>query len=398
MSGMIDHPSPDTLIAYAERRLSSGEMTNVILHLAECAECLESVRPAFATARTVALFDAAGGDAFHLDFDEHLRPFVDSEADAVTRELVESHILDCPACAFELRELREFSESLRLREFETAAHPTIWAKIGAMFNARSMRFAAALVLLLFVAAAVYFVWPERRSAEIVSTADIAPNISDPKLPLPEPSPTPGAIVDPEKTPPAAPEDSENLPDPFRAETAQAVRSGRLSLPGFLAALGGAGSLRGGGGDRTPAALTPNGEAVRSAAPLISWNGFAEPGEGYTVAIYDENGDLVEQSPTLDADRWKPSRELVRGRVYDWEVRSAKSSKAFAGRFRVIDRAALAELGRLPRSTPFARGVALANRGLLTEAAAEFRRAIRTGDNVQTAKKFLRQIGAAKRGG
>ncbi|HET9713621.1 MAG TPA: zf-HC2 domain-containing protein, partial [Pyrinomonadaceae bacterium] len=47
---------------------------------------------------------------FHLDYEQHLEPYVDGKANEIDREIVDSHIALCSRCADELRDLFAFNQ------------------------------------------------------------------------------------------------------------------------------------------------------------------------------------------------------------------------------------------------------------------------------------------------
>lgn len=406
----MQHPERSTLVDYAERRLDVRAISDVILHLDQCPECFEVVETS--TSRSKQLIDLqfadSERDAFHLSYAEHLEPFVDETADAVTREIVETHTDSCSACAFQLRELREFAETLRLHEIERQAKQPLgliaairtWAASLSHNRALRLVLPAAALLLIGMAAFLY----QRTLPEPELTAEPVANVSP-------------ASSDDAKVEPVADTDTAEVADgnPSDASTTLKLRAiepkidraeikavdivGKapvapsLRLPDFLALIRPRTTLRG-KSDPSGVTLSPNGEAVRNGSPDFAWPAFGPKGGQYILELFDENDDPVMVSPPVTATHWRFDRPLRQGSIYKWEVRTedAKSQfSAFAGRFKVLDERALAAVNAVSVAKPFDRGVALASNGLLTEAKAAFRQAIKTGDRADLARQYLRQI-------
>ncbi len=421
----MEHPSKENLEKYASRQLSAGEMTLIILHLEDCPECFDTIhRLSFsAENESAALFSETETETFHLDYDEHLRPFVDLEADAATREIVESHTQTCSTCAFELRELREFSESLRLREIERQPKvvPGFFAKINEIFHnlSHNLTLKTVLPILLICIVVGAIIWfsidltenngkqaniEEIQKSEVQTgqiqinpvenlpqiTEQVNQNVANRQLPNEKPQP--------EKI--QAPEDNilaeiKTLPDDLRVSAQKALQTKKLVFPGFLAAIREDINLRGNAPESSNS-IYPKGEAVRDAAPKFRWTRFAEEGEKYVVEIFDEKDNSIAVSPALSEANWKPKIALPRGKTYSWEVRAEKAnaqrSTSFAGKFRVLEGAEIAKLNNtLSKKSPLLRGIVFASRGLLTEAEIEFNQAIKTRENPEPARTLLLQI-------
>ena len=424
----MQHPNKEKLENYAVQRLSAGEMTAMILHLENCADCFAAVQKLSPIAENqgVALFTES--EVFHLDYDEHLRPFVDNEADAVTREIVESHTQNCAGCALQLRELREFAESLRLRKIEKTLHhsPSVWAKISGWFHQKSHRltfqiaFLSALVCLLGIIA---FVWlkdgnPAQKALQLnnkqsenetVQTqinsnetdktvvVSVNQNVANTSA-LNQSSADLTKVQTPENRKDQTIVKDEfaglySLPETLRGTVQTAVKSEKISFPAFLSVIGGKINPRGETNNK-PISIYPNGEAIRQVSPRFNWQNFASSDEKYVVEIFDEQNNSIEISPALSATNWTPKTVLRRGKIYKWEVRTGKtdnSPKMFAGKFKVLEQKNIDDLAGISTKSAFVRGVVFASKGLLSESAKEFQQAVKTNDHADLAKKFRRQI-------
>jgi len=129
---MGEHCTGTQLEGYRERTLAPAELIAVDDHLHACAECSAAFRhllarqPVRSATGDEAPAHADEEPAFHLDYDEHLAPYVDGTADDIDREIVESHVELCAQCAEQLRELFSVKEELaRATPSGVAASPPI---------------------------------------------------------------------------------------------------------------------------------------------------------------------------------------------------------------------------------------------------------------------------------
>src|ERR1043165_2616924 len=102
---MSEHLSQTQLAGYSGRTLYPDELLAVDSHLASCDECHERL-----TRIMPGTSVDSGEEPFHLDYDEHLHPYVDGTANEIDREIVDSHVAQCSRCADELRDLLAFRE------------------------------------------------------------------------------------------------------------------------------------------------------------------------------------------------------------------------------------------------------------------------------------------------
>lgn len=421
----MKHPNKEKLEKYAVRQISADEMTAVILHLENCADCFGMVQKLLnAENQGVLLFTENETDAFHLEYDEHLRPFVDNEVDAATREIVESHTQICSNCAFQLRELREFSESLRLREIEQKSD--IFVKINGWIHQIShhLTFKIALPLLAIIAGIAAIIWlsetkNQKNSEEISLTNNInAENQSVPesnqnsliaqifnqnsesqnqtKLNVNTSQNTANREIknDSTKVLDNISTELNDLPANLRETIRNVLQTSKLKFPSFLPALRESINLRG-KKNKKLIKLYPNGEAVQETSPIFSWEEVSSQNQSYVVEIFDENNDSIEVSQPLTKKLWTPKAVLQRGKIYQWEIRITNSevpqnTRIYSGKFKVLDQKTVDDLAGFNGKSPLVRGVALASAGLLTMAENEFRQAIKENQANQ-AKIFLQQI-------
>jgi anti-sigma factor RsiW len=122
MNTRSGHPSPAVLECYRDRTLSPAELLDAGDHVTACEQCREVLLPAdqwhTTAAELVARLSAPGGEEpAHLSGTQ-LEACLDGILDPVQRELVESHVARCPACAADLEDLRAF-------RVELDSHPVV---------------------------------------------------------------------------------------------------------------------------------------------------------------------------------------------------------------------------------------------------------------------------------
>ena len=428
---MMKHPDDEKLVRYVSRQNTPGEMIAVILHLESCQECAAKVQnlSAFENPEQMSLMEN-DAIAFHLDYDEHLRPFVDHEADAATREIVETHVQDCGACAFEVRELREFSESLRLREIEKTREVDVSifrrAKLlfGKLSHNLALPIAGALILLLLTA-----MWllirrnqtsvdaevakhvnpvPENRASSVSPTPEVQPlndnsNVVLPTNKIPEQSSLkPGGRQEKinSNANPFGLNDIEvdrfdDLPEQFQENIRSAISSGRLTVPAKLVELAVIIKPRGGGSEENLSDISPDREIVKETKPKFRWKVDSLEDELYVVEIFDERNDSVAVSPKLKQNFWTPEKPLEAGKSYQWELRVKRTDweaekTVGVGKFSILDSDARNKIKNLKSAPSLQRGIIYASLGLIKDARREFRIAAANSPK-NNARKFLRQL-------
>lgn len=422
----MKHLEPEQLKKYGERRLSAAETSRIILHLDNCGACFERLRqtsPAVSdAAREVSLdvLTADEAETFHLDYEEHLRPFVDGQADAVIVEIVESHSANCAFCVRAVRELREFGESLRLapeietKDFARSPHHRRGFSIA---NAGRLFLSAAAILILGIGGWLF--WRQTATQNLVAeseTPQTAPSVAMnennfrrqaenpaenreikekdlPIVPREDVSINKKTAASDDKNRASKPTKDEiliaALPPNFRLQFQNAVRTQEIKLPAFINDLRENGNLRGESGVEKNSNLAPAAQAVRDLRPVFKWQKFAAA-ESYVVTIYDENFNPVAVSLNLRETKWQSNVPLQRGKIYIWQVRNENSSASYSAQFKVLDANALARLKKIENAaadSPLVRGIGYASEGLLIEAEQEFQKEMIKHPRRSLAKKL-----------
>lgn len=325
-------------------------------------------------------FEEAPAEApaeFHLNYDEHLKPFVYGEIPEVDREIVTGHVETCADCRADLRDLLEFHRELE-REKELAALSkrgflaSISEWLGEFRKPPFWLAFASVAAILGVA--VWYSATRPKVAEIAARS--GSSITAPALPeLPAPEPTP-------------------------AENSRPPEIAALAIPDFLRELRPTDrdeTLRGGPTDSLRLTVTgPNGIALLGSQPILRWRPVPEASD-YDVLITDSEFNRVAFVDRVTGSSWKPPA-LAKGRTYRWQVeaRSTGSGRRWLGQgvFHIVGERAEARIAAA--KDPVERGRALAEAGLFKEAAAELRRYLRNNPTSPIARNYLRQIERASR--
>jgi hypothetical protein len=358
MNAAAPHMTSDQLERLAHGELRREEMFALDEHVAVCEDCASRARlRARDGLRALHAHFAADAPAAleHPDRDTELLPYARSRADAVARELVESHLDECPRC-------RDIVADARMSRRRTSRR-RVWL-VAAV---------AATVVILFIAMLLDMRTPTRPSVKAPIATPIAPSRQPPRLPPPTVN-----DIDPK----------------WAALVLRATQTGRLPFPSDLAVLSAAPDVvRGEGGASTR--VSPAGIVIDDVRPTFSWSAVA--GATYTVFVFDGDRELL-RSAVLRSARWTADRDLPRGRTLAWQVEAAHgeaietipSPPAPPARFRIAakrDHDALALARAEHPHDDLLLAVLAARAGLRAEAEASLRRAAKTNAD---AEKLLEQ--------
>ena len=436
---MSEHLSQNQLARYTGRTLNADELLAVDRHLASCDACyarlpegVDVSAPSFGSLE----------EPFHLDYEQHLKPFVDDQLDEFDREIVESHVALCSACAADLGDLQEFSKQpVHMQADAVGAAP--W-KQWVLPQLTASPFAVAFVVIVFIVGITLAVllWSKRPGSAPVQQAVLSPS---PQVPTPTPrfnydtvgpSPVDETVKHDEVKPADKPakkriepgrisQDSllalndgggqvilnehgqmvglEELPADLRKTVAQVLTSRRFDVsPGLVDLKESVRVLRG-DLDEVNAfqVLAPRGVVVESDRPTFRWRAL-EGAVDYIVRIYDSKLRDIESSGPLAGTEWKIPQPLQRGVTYSWQVRATKDGKtvispkppAPEARFRVLDEesvAALENAKRLHSSSHLAMGVLYWKHGLIDEAEREFQALVSANPDSPVAAQLLESL-------
>ncbi|HWS73315.1 MAG TPA: zf-HC2 domain-containing protein, partial [Thermoanaerobaculia bacterium] len=271
---MPEHLSGEEAGRYRHRALSAAELLRIDEHLATCTECRGSLASADDLASLAALLSSA--DLSHLEY-EQLAAYADGSADAIDRELVDTHAADCALCRRELKDLQKFAQK--------PPHLWRWAIAAA----------AAILIAIFVT-----VPGPRASRPVVSLTDGGRQVtlrSDGQL--------------------------TGLPRLSAAQQraiARALTNGELPQVPNVAALRGSQHTLLGATDPRPELrpVAPLGCIVIDDRPTLEWNQL--PGvTRYRAELFDSHFRPVAASGVLRETRWTVDVPLRRGETYVWQV-------------------------------------------------------------------------------
>lgn len=200
----FQHISAEAIERYGQRRLSGEELLSAHAHAAGCEECrarlehVVDVQTSFAD--LLAGFDAHADEPEHLAYAQ-LAAFVDGSLDDVEREIAESHLAVCHACAGDAVDLRryqtfaaasEIAPAKSLASVAVAAPPSrsLWQRLAAFNFAASFGLSlpnAAAVAAVAVAVVLLGLWLATRtdnSAGKDQLAQVTPDGRDQNQPAP----------------------------------------------------------------------------------------------------------------------------------------------------------------------------------------------------------------------
>lgn len=197
-----EHLSQNQLVGYRAKTLNPDELLAVDRHLASCNECHDRLTQLSPAALDLSS-DFSTDEAFHLDYDQHLVPYVDRAADEIDREIVESHIALCSQCADDIRDLQKFRQQPVprpvTREIPRRTRPQEgwrWPRV----LTPQLTAAVAIAIFLLGLTAATIMWALNNPRQDVETGP-APSLGDKGYPGPwadqatkEPSPDPSLIT------------------------------------------------------------------------------------------------------------------------------------------------------------------------------------------------------------
>ncbi len=408
---MSEHISKQILEKYGNREVDSADRLKTVLHLSKCEICFKEYQMIFPNQTnpdqdvSLVLNEA---DIFHLDFQEHLQPFVDNEISEVDRVIVESHIKNCDSCAGSLRDLQEFGNTLRLQKIvdEQAKHESIWKRFSAIFSEYKKPLALAFGLLIALGLGLFLIFRTAQPLENDVTKTLPSNISTPNSVNSEPinsSPTPNISSNIE---PKATNVNQNLPknetkdEPQNSNKdtnnaveikPQEIELAELRLPKYLEDLKTKPEILRGTNDRIAEKLliiSPNGKVIRESSPMLDF-GKIQGVESYEISIYNDSNQLKKE--TIFSNPWRVPMNLPKGKLYEWQVSAKSGEKNYLGqgKFYLVSQADENKIRSAKDSLQ--RGKAFAEAGLIDVAKREFQNYLKQNPNSQSVKKLIQQL-------
>ena len=435
---MSQHPSQIQLTAYSERTLYADELLAVDSHLASCDTCherLTGLAPAVAPPAVRPVFESTE-EPFHLDYDQHLEPYVDGTANEIEREIVDSHVAVCSECAAELRDLLGFRQqpvATPASDVRTSSRMRQWLPQWPLLS--NPAFATAVILVL-LGLTIVVLWTIQPASPRFEQADIGAPTSDKPVQSTEttqPSPPPTEHTAQENSNqsaqtgarvPAPPEQTvvmvydangeilltqrgrlegvDDLPPDLRDSVERALATRQLpASPALTGWSTGAGRLRSELNLQSSfAPLAPTDVVVETDRPTFRW-GVLDVAEDYTVTVYDANGQVATSGP-ITGTEWTAPSPLERGITYSWQISALRGGERVVSpqpplpeaRFRILDQPAMSMLARLRETmgnSHLVMGVFYWKHGLLADSEREFEALSKANPKSAVVKALLANI-------
>ncbi|HEX6647951.1 MAG TPA: zf-HC2 domain-containing protein [Pyrinomonadaceae bacterium] len=371
---------------------------------------------------------------FHLDYDEHLEPYVDGKLNEIDREIVDSHVAQCSRCADELRDLLAFKQQPAVAITDDAAVTSSrwkqWLPGWPLLSNPAL--ATAVVIAVVILATAVLLWTRYRAPRPVEKA--ATGSSEPERQR--------QAVEKEQLPPAVTEHTTNsnqsppreqplitlndaggqifvnqrgqlegldeLPPDLKESVERALATHRLrNSPALTGWSTGAGILRSELEEQnTFAPLEPMDVVIETDRPKFRWQALAGA-RSYVVTIYDGKFREVSNSGPIVGTEWTTPNSLERAVTYSWQISALKDGKTIVSpkpplreaRFRILDQRAVVALAKLKKSmgsSHLVMGVFYWKHGLIQESEREFQALARANPNSTAVAELLASISATKR--
>jgi hypothetical protein len=417
---MSEHLSQTQLTGYSGRTLPPEELLAVDNHLASCDVCHERLTLILPAKRVISPFES---EPFHLDYEEHLEPYVDGKANDIDREIVDSHVALCSKCATDLKDLVAFKQQ-----------PTAGARVGSSWwkqwlpqwaSLPAPALAAAVVIVVFILAMAVLFWTTKPASQPGQQVQTDLPVSD----KPSPAPTEHTTqTDPSSNQREEPlialndaggqvivnqrgqlEGLHDLPPDLKESVERALNTRRLrASPALTGWPTGAGNLRGDLDQQsTFAPLEPTDVVVETDRPTFRWRAL-EGAAHYIVTIYDTRLRQVGSSEPVTGTEWTIPNALARGVTYSWQISATKDGEKVVSpkpplpeaRFRILDQRAVVALARLKEfagTSHLALGVFYWKHGLIEKSEREFQALAKANPNSTVVAELLASIRSLRRG-
>lgn len=423
---MSEHLSQTQLTGYSGRTLPPRELLAVDNHLASCDVCHERLTRMPPTAKlTVSQSFEFGGGPFHLDYEQHLEPYVEGKSNDIDREIVDSHVALCSKCANDLRDLLAFKEQpVAVVPAGARVTSSRWKQWLPQWPSLSNpALAMAVVVAVFILAMAVLLWTTNPTSQRVDQAETGSPA--PGKEQPSPAPTEHTSISPSNPPresPAEPlialndaggqvivnqrgqlEGLQEWPPDLRESVERALATRQLrASPALTGWPTGAGNLRGElEKQNTFAPLDPTDVVIETDRPTFRWQALEGAGE-YIVTIYDAKLRQVGSSGPVTSTEWTMPSPLERGVTYSWQISALKDGEKVVSpkpplpeaRFKVLDQRAVAALAKLKEtagSSHLAMGVFYWKHGLIEKSESEFQALATANPNSTAAKELLASI-------
>ncbi len=429
---MSEHLSQNQLAGYSGRTLGTEELLAVDRHLASCDVCHERLRGLLPDAVKLAvspLFQL-GEASFHLDYDQHLEPYVDGKANDIDREIVDTHIAQCSRCADELRDLLAFKQQpVAIADDETSSQWKQWLPEWRLVSNPALATAAVIVVVILAV----ILWTTYRTSRVERAATGSQESEKQREAEKQPPPPSTGNTNPQTSPsnpshdpPKLPSEEslitlndagrqilvnqrgqlegfDELPPDLKESVERALANRRLrDSPALAGWSTGAGSLRSDPEKQNLFAPSePMDVVIESDRPTFRWLAL-EGARHYIVTIHDAKFREVGSSGPIVGTEWTTPNSLERGVTYSWQISALKDGNTIVSpkpplreaRFRILDQRAVVALAKLKESagsSHLVMGVFYWKHGLIEESEREFQALAQANPNSTAVADLLASI-------
>ena len=408
----LEHLSETQLTRYRERSLDPQELLAVDRHLASCDLCHERLTRIPGGASI--LFES-DDQPFHLDYEQHLEPYVDGKANDIDREIVDSHVAICSKCATDLEELLEFKQQQPVAAIvDTSSRRRQWFSQLRWSPAWAT---AAVIAAVFGLSGAVFLWTrypapgaiqQDRTVSPAETEHKAQNTPSPETDSFSLREEPLLVLNDASCQFRLYKDGrleapQELPADLKESIERALVTHRLGAsPALKGWATGAGKLRSGFSTAsTFAPLEPVGVVIETDRPTFRWRSL-EGAQHYIVTVFDAKLRQVASSGPVTQSEWTVPNALQRGVTYSWQITAVKDGETIVSpkpplpeaRFRVLDQHAVNAMATLRLSvgtSHLAMGVFYWKHGLLADAEREFQALANANPDSSVVKELLASI-------
>lgn len=403
-----EHINENEFKKYGESKLLPREFLRVQTHLETCKECqrrLNEMFPSIAQTEEVLLIEdlrEVKADVFHLNYEEHLKPFIYETIDAVDREIVESHVEICQVCREDLRDLLSFHQELeKEKEIRELSKANWWTHLTDWFshpNHKALWLTFASIIFIVSAGLIWF-FVSQPTKEIVqnqaNTTNFPTNQNVQSTPTENINQTVNNFNQNSATPKNSAANTQNQNEVAPKEEPEMAK---LVLPKFLnnLHLNENDKVRGEGDSPSQkiVVISPNGKVIRDSSPLLTWQNVPNI-KSYEITVFDENDNRLAKIEAISGNSQSISN-LPKGKIYQWQVlgKSVSSDGKTTnfighGKFYIVSQNDENRINQAKDSLE--KGRAYAEAGLLTEAKIEFGKYLKQHPDSKTAKIWRKQI-------
>jgi hypothetical protein len=352
---------------------------------------------------------------FHLDYEQHLEPYVDGKANDIDREIVDSHVAICSKCATDLEELLEFKQQQPVAAIvDTSSRRRQWFSQLRWSPAWAT---AAVIAAVFGLSGAVFLWTrypapgaiqQDRTVSPAETEHKAQNTPSPETDSFSLREEPLLVLNDASCQFRLYKDGrleapQELPADLKESIERALVTHRLGAsPALKGWATGAGKLRSGFSTAsTFAPLEPVGVVIETDRPTFRWRSL-EGAQHYIVTVFDAKLRQVASSGPVTQSEWTVPNALQRGVTYSWQITAVKDGETIVSpkpplpeaRFRVLDQHAVNAMATLRLSvgtSHLAMGVFYWKHGLLADAEREFQALANANPDSSVVKELLASI-------